>query len=51
MYGQNFDSKIKRNEQNISYERRVYDSVDDKPTVDDLSQKTDEKKKTRATKG
>ena len=29
-YCQNFDSKIRRDHQKISYERRVYESVDDR---------------------
>ena len=29
-FGQNFDYKIRRVHGNISYERRIYESVDDK---------------------
>ena len=30
MYGKNFDSKKRRDHREISYERRAYESVDDR---------------------
>ena len=49
-YGQNFDFKIRRDEQIITCERRVYESVDDNSLSYALSQKPT-KKTTHATKG
>ena len=43
--------KKKGSSKKISYERRVYDSVDDSSLSYAISQKNDEKKKTHATKG
>ena len=45
MYGKNFDFKERRDHQKISYERRVYESVDDSAAyLIGYISKTDEKK-------
>ena len=44
-FDRNYDFKIRRDDQKISYERRVYESVDDNSLSKAISQKTDEKNK------
>ena len=43
-YCQNFDSKIRRDHQKISYERRDDESVDEKEPILGYAPKNDEKK-------
>ena len=43
LYGQNLDFRIRRDHGKISYERRVYESLDDKSLSYAMSQKLMEK--------
>ena len=45
IFDRNFDFKIRRDEQKISYERRVYESENENSLSKAISQKTDEKNK------